>query len=356
MDFTEYYSAKHEYEVLFNQTYPDMVLGVDIAFDDLSFDVQSKYFAYVYEKWVLAFEDARTSFGIPYTYLAIPYTDEIKAFFLVGGQRRPQENNDKMLRLDNMYMDSTDPDEPDSPDDEDYILFFRTYRAKQAQAEYQVWDNEYGTTYTYFTPLNIDNDCLGVIGTEIDVAYVNQGIVANALKEMSFIVIILVVCSALALIFISKCYISRIRNLEIEVREFSSSKDPSIAEKIDKNAVGRNEISSLSVQTADMVREIDTYMTHIETMTAEKERVSAELSIAAKMQADMLPKNFPKRDDLSIYATMTPAKEMGGDFYDFFMIDDDHLGLVMIISADALMSCSPLTDQRPRKMKYTALV
>ncbi len=47
------------------------------------------------------------------------------------------------------------------------------------------------------------------------------------------------------------------------------------------------------------------------------------------MQANMLPKVFPKRDDIQIYATMTPAKEMGGDFYDFFMIDDDHIGLVM---------------------------
>ena len=38
---------------------------------------------------------------------------------------------------------------------------------------------------------------------------------------------------------------------------------------------------------------------------------------------------FPERDEFDIYATMTPAKEVGGDFYDFFMIDDDHLGMVM---------------------------
>ena len=64
-------------------------------------------------------------------------------------------------------------------------------------------------------------------------------------------------------------------------------------------------------------------------VSAEKDRMSAELDVAAKIQADMLPYNFPERKELALYATMTPAKEIGGDFYDFFFIDDDHLVLVM---------------------------
>ena len=64
-------------------------------------------------------------------------------------------------------------------------------------------------------------------------------------------------------------------------------------------------------------------------MAAEKERIGAELNVATKIQADMMPYNFPKRDDISLYATMTPAKEVGGDFYDFFFIDDDRLAMVM---------------------------
>ena len=64
----------------------------------------------------------------------------------------------------------------------------------------------------------------------------------------------------------------------------------------------------------------------------EKERIGAELNIATQIQADMLPRifpAFPDREEFDIYATMTPAKEVGGDFYDFFLIDEDHLGLVM---------------------------
>ena len=57
-----------------------------------------------------------------------------------------------------------------------------------------------------------------------------------------------------------------------------------------------------------------------------------ELSMATEIQASMLPSifpAFPNRDEFDLYASMDPAKEVGGDFYDFFMIDDDHLGIVM---------------------------
>ena len=64
----------------------------------------------------------------------------------------------------------------------------------------------------------------------------------------------------------------------------------------------------------------------------EASRLDTELSMATRIQADMLPSifpAFPERDEFDIYATMTPAKEVGGDFYDFFLIDEDHLGIVM---------------------------
>ena len=66
--------------------------------------------------------------------------------------------------------------------------------------------------------------------------------------------------------------------------------------------------------------------------TQKTERISTELNLASDIQANMLPNifpAFPERNDFDIYATMTPAKEVGGDFYDFFMIDDDHIALVM---------------------------
>ena len=64
----------------------------------------------------------------------------------------------------------------------------------------------------------------------------------------------------------------------------------------------------------------------------EEERINSELSMAANIQADLLPKDdpaFPGHDEFTICASMRPAKEIGGDFYDFFLIDDDHLALAV---------------------------
>ena len=74
------------------------------------------------------------------------------------------------------------------------------------------------------------------------------------------------------------------------------------------------------------------YIAQVQRVTAEKERIGAELSLATRIQADMLPNiypAFPDRPEFDIYATMDPAKEVGGDFYDFFLVDDDHLCMVM---------------------------
>lgn len=64
----------------------------------------------------------------------------------------------------------------------------------------------------------------------------------------------------------------------------------------------------------------------------ERQRISAELNVATHIQADMLPRifpAFPERPEFDIFATMNPAKEVGGDFYDFFMIDERHLAIVI---------------------------
>lgn len=93
-----------------------------------------------------------------------------------------------------------------------------------------------------------------------------------------------------------------------------------------------DEIENLSLTMADMEKELTEYIDNIEKITAEKERISTELTVATRIQAAMLPHiypAFPDRSEFDIYASMDPAKEVGGDFYDYFLIDDDHLCLVM---------------------------
>ena len=93
-----------------------------------------------------------------------------------------------------------------------------------------------------------------------------------------------------------------------------------------------DEIGDLAGEFNQMAASLKQYIRDFTSAVAEKERIGAELDIATHIQASMLPcifPAFPDRKELDIYATMNPAKEVGGDFYDFFMVDDRHLAIVM---------------------------
>lgn len=93
-----------------------------------------------------------------------------------------------------------------------------------------------------------------------------------------------------------------------------------------------DEIEDLANSANRMTQQLKEYIENIKSITAEKERIGAELDVAKKIQASMLPcifPPFPERDEFDIYASMLPAKEVGGDFYDFFLIDETHLAVVV---------------------------
>lgn len=93
-----------------------------------------------------------------------------------------------------------------------------------------------------------------------------------------------------------------------------------------------DETALLSEAFNHMADSLKDYIENLSRITAEKERIGTELYIAKNIQASMLPcifPAFPERTEFDIYATMDPAKEVGGDFYDFFMVDERHLAIVV---------------------------
>ena len=114
----------------------------------------------------------------------------------------------------------------------------------------------------------------------------------------------------------------RVRSLGGDDLQFTMEKDYRTGDEIEVLA------ESFAMLSAKTIR----YISEVEKVTAEKERIGAELSLATRIQADMLPNiypAFPERSEFDIYASMDPAKEVGGDFYDFFLVDDDHLCMVV---------------------------
>ena len=93
-----------------------------------------------------------------------------------------------------------------------------------------------------------------------------------------------------------------------------------------------NKTSHALKQQMDTIRRMEREQIEQENRRKEQERIAEELKTAREVQANSLPSvfpPFPDRREFSLYASMTPAKEVGGDFYDFFMTDSDHLALVI---------------------------
>jgi len=95
---------------------------------------------------------------------------------------------------------------------------------------------------------------------------------------------------------------------------------------------GNDEVAQLAIAFATMRDSLKTYIADLAETTAARERLNGELRIAHDIQMDLVPKTFPafpERKDMELFAIIEPAKEVGGDFYDFFLLDEDHIVLAI---------------------------
>ena len=130
--------------------------------------------------------------------------------------------------------------------------------------------------------------------------------------------------------FISRKFVKPIVSITKEADGFASH-DAHFSDKL-KEIHSNDEIETLARSIEKMGIDIQVYIKDLMRVTSEKERISAELSVASGIQAGMLPKNFspyPGHPGVQLYASMMPAKEVGGDFYDFFWTGKNKLWLVM---------------------------
>ena len=135
---------------------------------------------------------------------------------------------------------------------------------------------------------------------------------------------------SVAVLIIIKSMIQPIVTISNEAESFTKN-NRVISDKLDKIKT-KDEIQNLSEKFLEMEVGINEYIDNLQIVTAEKERIGAELNVAAQIQSDMLPnvaKEFKDNERFDIFASMTPAKEVGGDFYDAFMVDKDHIAMVM---------------------------
>ena len=200
-----------------------------------------------------------------------------------------------------------------------------------------VTNYEFGWLMSAVVPIKDDN---GVMH-----GYVDVDVSMNEIMQMQhyFLLNILVLLASLAVVLaVAGVFVSR-RMLVTPINRLSEATSSFVRRGQQGDGLDRtlteldhmssgDEVGRLYQSIRQMESDIFDYIDDLTVVTAEKERIGAELSVATTIQASMLPcifPPFPGRHEFDIYATMTPAKEVGGDFYDFFLIDDDHLAMTI---------------------------
>lgn len=238
------------------------------------------------------------------------------------------------------YVFDTDESEEACP----YGYFMKYYEgdfSKQVDAFLRgefvkpiISNQEYGWIISISYPYFSGDDFLGYMCVDISMDEVVRERQIYLRKSLMIMITITVVFALIYILIFNRQLVLPIKQMSEAAKRFVSAKE-------DKNS--ETTLSQLEVKTGDeleqlckalkqMEQDINYYIEDLCQVTAEKERIGAELNVATQIQLSMLPcifPAFPDRDELDIYATMKPAKEVGGDFYDFFMVDERHLAIVM---------------------------
>ena len=171
-----------------------------------------------------------------------------------------------------------------------------------------------------------------VLGITRSLAKYNAQVMKRALRlsflSMAFIAAMAVLC--LLLVYYS--IVRPLRTIQKTIREYTGTKDSAAVEKSLSAIHSSNEIGIISEDITTLSRELDDYAVKIREAASHEERMSAELGLAGRIQSGMVPQAFPlypDREEFSAYGTMEMAREVGGDFYDFFLVDDDHLCMMI---------------------------
>ena len=191
---------------------------------------------------------------------------------------------------------------------------------------------ENGIYMDYYAYMDSVGDLTALVGLTFSVEGMKSSAEHETIRGTFFAVVFQILLALICLTLIYLFMIVPLKKVQKNIRLYKLTKDSEIVIKNLRDIQSRNEIRDLSEDISSLTKEIDDYLQEIETITSERERIEAELNVATRIQADMLPSifpAFPDRHEFEIYAEMHPAREVGGDFYDFFMVDDDHLCMVI---------------------------
>ena len=196
-----------------------------------------------------------------------------------------------------------------------------------------IYREEHEILGSAMTPIyNPEREIVAVAVVDVSVSGIRHAFLRLLLNIGILILLILLVSGAIYYAIVQKRFIQPIITMEKATVQLVNDLQEGKEKPFQVNVRTGDELEILARSFEDMDSRLKAYIRENAEITAERERIGTELALARRIQEDMLPDNFTQfqdRGEFDIYASMRPAKEVGGDFYDFFLVDRDHLGLVI---------------------------
>ena len=172
-------------------------------------------------------------------------------------------------------------------------------------------------------------NAVGLVGADVDMNSVIAQRRAFLLNSALLILVLTSVAILVNLVLIRRIVIRPLRKLQQGTSSFTKDRDAYTMDRvIGLEPAANDEIGDLYQEIRSMQTDIVSYTCDLARISAEKERARTEMNLAAKIQRSVLPEDssiLSGREEFELAAMMIPAKDVGGDFYDFFLRDDTHL-------------------------------
>ena len=186
--------------------------------------------------------------------------------------------------------------------------------------------------YVSYYPMFGTENCRFVLCFISDFTEFYQTLTTQVIPLVGSTAVLFILALTFLFWFLYRKTVRPVTQIQKNVRQYTGDKDTAhIVSEMEKVRVN-NEFGVLARDISDLAEEVERYNNENIRLTSEHARLAAELGLAARIQMEALPADFPAfpdRNEFDIYATMNPAKEVGGDFYDYFMLDEDHIALVI---------------------------
>ncbi len=254
-DLSEVKKSKQRYESLFASIFPGKVFRKDIPFEQFPKELKDAFAIYHHEEFLLRFEKARKDFKLIYLEYIVPVNEKDREVTFVLDSMRDEKIVDGKKYIE---LGITVPQPL-----EEHQKEWEAWESGKRAIGYDTFDNKYGKTYAYYSPLIINGRKLGLIGVEVEIAKVNKEILKATIDQMFMIGSVLVVFTLLLLFLIRTNYIRKLVILSKTIEEFSLSKNTKLAENLYAEVTNKDEISTIMGKFYDMIHELDIYIKNL---------------------------------------------------------------------------------------------